>query len=531
MSKTKLFKKIVKSLSVPTQTFVNMQLTQYKKKNRGRRFSIKEKLLALAIYIKSPKWYNFLRKIFAIPSKRTLKINDQSTINSKVVHELLSETRGEYLKKNTEFKYNAFEINNQKIFPLFDAPRLLKCIRNNLLKKDLRFTQDDKQKTAKWEHLKLLLDLDDGEDELRMCNKLTEAHVLPEKIPKMKVKHAAQVFSQRVSQVLLDFVLDIDNYHIENRKHLLPQECTDTADLLLLFDQLFDSFNGRSYKITHKIYKTCVKNNSEHFTLWNKILPVLCSMAFKTEAKKGWYYDMKDFWQYLTFKSNQIPVENFFSSVRSHGVRNINPTFLQFENIYKTLLVNDLCSNHSLGANCEEDTNKMLHNLDVLLMNNPPEPPRNNDDDKIEEICSNDILAGGSDNELVSETKKYEAGYVIKKTKKMICKSCNTCNLDLYDTTPPEVDNYIFSIDITRKSLQYPLQNFTICVNNIIKIIKHFFKNCPHKSGIIRKIKILVRNIVQFDFLSCDIHKEKIEIYVTKFLIKCIIYSWCNNVN
>ncbi|KAF9405134.1 hypothetical protein HW555_014002 [Spodoptera exigua] len=384
-----------------------------------------------------------------------------------------------------------------------------------------------------------------------MCNKLTEAHVLPEKIPKMKVKHAAQVFSQRVSGAL----------RFCARKHLLPQECTDTADLLLLFDQLFDSFNGGSYKITHKIYKTCVKNNSEHFTLWNKILPVLCSMAFKTEAKKrdgtmtvsyekvpsikNWIHNIrtvKDFWQYLTKEYNitsllmrnlnqEYPVENFFSSVRSHGVRNINPTCLQFENIYKTLLVNNLCSNHSLGANCEEDTNKMLHNLDVLLMNNPPEPPRNNDDDKIEEICSNDILAGGSDNELVSETKKYVAGYVIKKTKTLICKSCNTCNLDLYDTTPPKVDNYILSIDITRKSLQYPSQNFTICVNNIIKIIKHFLKNCPHKSGIIRKIKILVRNIVQFDFLSCDIHKEKIEIFVTNFLIKCIIYSWCNNVN
>lgn len=57
-------------------------------------------------------------------------------------------------------------------------------------------------KTAKWDHLQLLLAIDDDEDLLRMCNNLTEAHVLPEKITKMKVKHAAQVFSQGVSGAL-----------------------------------------------------------------------------------------------------------------------------------------------------------------------------------------------------------------------------------------------------------------------------------------------------------------------------------------
>lgn len=56
------------------------------------------------------------------------------------------------------------------------------------------------------------------------------------------------------------------------------------------------------------------------------------------------------------------------------GARNINPTCLQFESVYETLLVGNLCSNHSLGANCEEDTNKMLHNLDYLLLKHAPQP-------------------------------------------------------------------------------------------------------------------------------------------------------------
>ncbi|GBP13819.1 hypothetical protein EVAR_91041_1 [Eumeta japonica] len=45
----------------------------------------------------------------------------------------------------------------------------------------------------------MLLEVDVGEHEIRLVNKLTEQHVNKDKIPKMKVSVAAQVFSQRVS--------------------------------------------------------------------------------------------------------------------------------------------------------------------------------------------------------------------------------------------------------------------------------------------------------------------------------------------
>lgn len=328
MSKTKLFNKVLKYLPMPAQTLVKMQLTQHNKKSRGRRFNHAEKLMSLSIYKKSPKGYNFLRKMLTLPSKRTLldvlkqitikpglnpaiikllknaadklgmeqrlcvlifdemslspslhfntafdqvigfedfggneiteniadhvlvfmikglkakfkqpicylfcksatkavilkrcikniitQINqtglavvstvcDQSTINNKVINELIKETKVDCLRLGNEPRDSSFAVENNNIFPLFDPPHLLKGIRNNLLTKELRFTQEDEVKTAKWIHLKLLLDIDAGEDDLRMCNKLTEAHVLIEKIPKMKVKHAAQVFSQRVSGAL-----------------------------------------------------------------------------------------------------------------------------------------------------------------------------------------------------------------------------------------------------------------------------------------------------------------------------------------
>lgn len=68
--------------------------------------------------------------------------------------------------------------------------------------KKLKFSEDSKTKYAEWEHLEMLLKLDVGEDEIRLVNKLTETHVMKDKLPKMKVEYAAQLFSQRVSSAI-----------------------------------------------------------------------------------------------------------------------------------------------------------------------------------------------------------------------------------------------------------------------------------------------------------------------------------------
>jgi hypothetical protein len=53
-----------------TFRFLQSQLTQQGKRERGRRFSTEDKLLALSLL--SPKAYRLLRKFFALPSRQTL---------------------------------------------------------------------------------------------------------------------------------------------------------------------------------------------------------------------------------------------------------------------------------------------------------------------------------------------------------------------------------------------------------------------------------------------------------------------------
>ncbi|KAF0755385.1 Uncharacterized protein FWK35_00009537 [Aphis craccivora] len=191
-----------------------------------------------------------------------------------------------YLQINGDYRDDVYEVEivkngiseRVKIVYLFDVPHLMKCIRNNLLNKDLNFTIDGVKRTAKWDHLIQLYKEDSEIPDSKMLPRLTDCHILPHKITKMKVKCATQVFSQRVSAVL-NFLAD---------KNIINSSAVDTAVLLLFFDKLFDSFNGSFDKIVEgKIFRTAVKKNSVHHKLWADSLKVLSSMIFvgKTRSR------------------------------------------------------------------------------------------------------------------------------------------------------------------------------------------------------------------------------------------------------
>lgn len=55
---------------------------------------------------------------------------------------------------------------------------------------------------ASWSHIIQLYELDKNDFDFKMLPKLTDAHVYPEKLKKMKVSVAAQVFSQRVAATM-----------------------------------------------------------------------------------------------------------------------------------------------------------------------------------------------------------------------------------------------------------------------------------------------------------------------------------------
>ncbi|CAB3252444.1 unnamed protein product [Arctia plantaginis] len=275
---------------------------------------------------------NIIRKLNSAGFKVMGTICDQGCANVSALNYLIQQTKEKYLKNNIEQRNKVFEIDDEEIIPIYDTPRLLKGIRNNLLTKNLKWKIGGEEKTAKWEHVFQLYKEDPAYQGIRLMPKLTDKHVVPEKIAKMKVKCASQLFSQSVS-VNMGYLAS---------KGIISKDCKETADLFLFLDNLFDSLNGshkNSKKRSGKPLLGPVTPSSGHHKIWREAKEVLKTMKFVTSngytvvpSITNWlqsienieYLVQKIFTQYdlasLWMRHfNQDPLENFFGSIRSHG--------------------------------------------------------------------------------------------------------------------------------------------------------------------------------------------------------------------
>lgn len=122
---------------------------------------------------------------------------DQHPANVNAIKKLKEES-----PKQSSSDIDLFQIGYTEIVAIYDPPHLLKGIRNNLIAHNIKYTMDNVQKKANWDDIIELYKLDEGDFNTRMCYKLTDAHIYKDKLKKMKVKHAAQVFSHRVSSTM-----------------------------------------------------------------------------------------------------------------------------------------------------------------------------------------------------------------------------------------------------------------------------------------------------------------------------------------
>lgn len=81
---------------------------------------------------------------------------DQGTNNTNCIKYLLQEARGILLRKGKKARDNIILVNNQEIIPLYDPPHLMKCIRNNLISKHLKYVKNNNIKISKWEHYNVI---------------------------------------------------------------------------------------------------------------------------------------------------------------------------------------------------------------------------------------------------------------------------------------------------------------------------------------------------------------------------------------
>ncbi|KAH9645396.1 hypothetical protein HF086_000014 [Spodoptera exigua] len=180
-----------------------------------------------------------IRKVFATGLKILATVCDQCTTNVGAIESLITESKEMFLRKGKIWRNDFIVFNNEKIVPLYDVPHLLKRLRNNLLTKDLVYLdpEEGKQKVLKWDYFQQLYEADKSYGHLKILQKVTEEHINREKINKMKVKTAAQVFSH-------SFAIAAQHLYDSGK---VGSEIMNIKPFVLMMDQLFDSLKKMTY--------------------------------------------------------------------------------------------------------------------------------------------------------------------------------------------------------------------------------------------------------------------------------------------
>nr|XP_034192171.1 uncharacterized protein LOC117609669 [Osmia lignaria] len=394
---------VLENLPTSLHAMISAQMRNEGKPIYGRCFTEEEKVLALSIYKQSPKAFRYLSKLFLLPSIETLRkllshIPLRAGICDNVFREL--EKRSESFPneksryaillfdeiklspslQSNPLRHDVIVIDENEIVPLFDPPHLLKCMRNNLLIKDLQFNlADNLPRVAKWSHVEDLyfIDNSNASSQDRVLKKLTAKHVVVDKIRKMKVKYCAQVFSQSVG-----FVMTLMSRNKVKSVCEMPLEGVDTARFSHFMNDIFDSVNSsRPLPV--------IDMNCERPNIWDVDINVFRSMKFikrKFADKEhplivcNWIRTLQNF-KFLTIllgnlgcshftgrNFNQDALKNFFGQIRQHGTRNTNPTCTAFHGYYRTLLLNSYLQLISADTNCEsEESANFLISLKTYL--------------------------------------------------------------------------------------------------------------------------------------------------------------------
>ncbi|KAF9405327.1 hypothetical protein HW555_013897 [Spodoptera exigua] len=393
-----------------------------------------------------------IRRLYAIGLRVIATVCDQGATNRH---------NGRTSKRRKVEKNKTFEVDGEEIIPLYDPPHLIKGIRNNLI---IKFKIDDR-------------------------------HVVPNKISKMKVKCATQVISRSVAA----------NMGYLASMGILPKECQETADLLLFFDNVFESVNGsygNSKKRAGKPLLGPVTPNSSHKKVWAEAKKIISSMKFCNNEK--------------TFQPG--PPREFFWCIRSHEYKNTSPSCAGFEAAYASLLINNFNNTHSPGSNCEVDKCFNLKSLKNLFFKKPE--------------ASSYVMEVDFDDRQDPKIKaqlEYVTGYVLRKLK---VKKCKDCMRSFYSENKENESYLHFREDFKNKtSLTYPSISLIKCFSNIQDIVTGIIRKDCKKKNIRQYMKTILSVVLDYSFIKCKEHKVQLISKIEDLCINLFIFSWCKDTN
>lgn len=167
-----------------------------------------------------------------------------------------------------------FYVQSHKIYSLFDAPHLLKCVRNYFKKYKAKFVHKTVLRMASWDHVVTAYNID-SKLQHHMVPKLTRRHVEVDGLSSMNVRLAAQVFSHSVAAIL----------NLISFMGALPNDANDTADFCNFFNDVFDRVNSKVFKHSERPLLSAVSKTSNHLECWKEYSEVIQSSFFSGQKK------------------------------------------------------------------------------------------------------------------------------------------------------------------------------------------------------------------------------------------------------
>lgn len=315
----------------------------------------------------------------------------------------------------------------------------------------------------------------------------------------------------------------------------MPLEGEDTAQLLLFFNDLFDSVNGGIAVCGKKgtVLRSVIDTTSEQCEqekMWKDAVPVFRSMTFtkrkpgdreRPEVLNNWILTLQGFIllksvlkdlgveKFSTRAFNQDPLENFFGQMRQHGGRNTRPSCSAFQGYYKTLLVNSISQTPSKGFNCEiDESSDFLVDLRTFLSAEASqsqgfvdwELPSLPDD-----FDANEILVHSAVTNLNS---------FVMKTISPQFSQCETCSKNIVQSKSTVLGE------------EYSCTpNFIAFMTTITNICYYYIPRISHKLQFLEKITQYIIQAIAFDFVACE-HAQSLKEYAVKESIDhlCIQY-------
>ncbi|CAB3238210.1 unnamed protein product [Arctia plantaginis] len=302
------------------------------------------------------KWIDkVLQKLFEIGLNVRIFVSDQGSDLMKAAKQ-----------RSVSIKRPYFFINDRKIYYIFDAPHLIKNVRNNLMQYDFHFGDS----IAKYDHIVKFYN-QDIKKSLRLAPKLNDSHIKPTNFEKMKVCYATQLLSKSVANGIRTY---IDNNEIE-------ESGRDTAKFLMMMNNLFDSLNTSNLRNSYE-YKRAYEGNESQKAFFKQMLSFFKDLKLKN-PKNGnnvtssvrfidgfqititsimLLFDdlrMEGFNFLMTRRCNQDALENFFGQIRTKNGTALNPTCRQFALAFKNLFFCNIIKPPK-GGNCADDFGTLL---------------------------------------------------------------------------------------------------------------------------------------------------------------------------